>query len=70
VDHLAARGQIEEAERYFDHLVSFTNNLGLFSEEIDPESGAALGNFPQAFTHVGLIYAAISLAKARREHGA
>ncbi|WP_027574430.1 glycoside hydrolase family 15 protein [Bradyrhizobium sp. WSM1743] len=70
VDHLAERGQIEEAERYFDHLVSFANDVGLFAEEIDPGTGAALGNFPQAFTHVGLIYAALSLRKARRKRAA
>jgi GH15 family glucan-1,4-alpha-glucosidase len=70
VDHLAERGQIEEAERYFDHLLSFANDVGLFAEEIDPETRAALGNFPQAFTHIGLLYAALSLQKARREHGA
>ena len=67
VDHLADRGQIDEAERYFDHLVSCANDVGLFAEEIEPETGAALGNFPQAFTHIGLIYAALSLQKARRE---
>jgi GH15 family glucan-1,4-alpha-glucosidase len=44
-------------------VLSFANDLGLFAEEIDPQSGAALGNFPQAFTHVGLINAAVALAK-------
>jgi hypothetical protein len=39
----------------------------LFAEEIDPDSGAALGNFPQAFTHVGLINAALTLAECRDE---
>jgi GH15 family glucan-1,4-alpha-glucosidase len=67
VDHLAERGQVAEAERYFDHLMSYANDVGLFSEEIDPDSGAALGNFPQAFTHVGVIYAALSIEKARRK---
>ena len=70
VDHLAGRGRIDEAERYFDHVLSFANDVGLFAEEIDPETRAALGNFPQAFTHIGLIYAALSLQKARCERGA
>lgn len=69
VSHLAERGLIDEAKRRFDHVCSFGNAVGLFSEEIDPSSGCALGNFPQAFTHVGLIYAALSIEKARRRAG-
>jgi GH15 family glucan-1,4-alpha-glucosidase len=66
VDNLARRGDLDAAERAFAHLLSFSNDLGLFGEEIDPETGEALGNFPQAFTHVGAINAAMALAAARR----
>ncbi|MBA3884249.1 MAG: glycoside hydrolase family 15 protein [Acidobacteria bacterium] len=54
-------GTPEEARGVFEHLCGFANDVGLFAEEIDPSTGAALGNFPQAFTHVGLINAAVSL---------
>jgi GH15 family glucan-1,4-alpha-glucosidase len=65
VDHLAKRGEVGEAERQLEHVLGFASDLGLFGEEIDPESGAALGNFPQAFTHVGLINAALAIEHAR-----
>jgi GH15 family glucan-1,4-alpha-glucosidase len=64
IDNLAQRGDIDAGTRSFEHILSFSNDLGLFAEEIDVESGAALGNFPQAFTHVGLINAATALATA------
>ena len=63
---LACRGDISGAKRLFERLCSFANDLGLFGEEVDVESGAALGNFPQAFTHVGLINAAIAIEQAAR----
>ena len=55
-------GSVEEARELFERLCGHANDVGLFAEEVDPTSGAALGNFPQAFTHVGLINAALSLA--------
>jgi GH15 family glucan-1,4-alpha-glucosidase len=65
IDHLAKRGEIRAAERKFEHLLGYANDVGLYAEEIDAASGAALGNFPQAFSHVGLINAALAIEKNR-----
>lgn len=56
-------GTALEAREAFERLCGLANDVGLFAEEIDPATLHALGNFPQAFTHVGLINAAISLAR-------
>jgi GH15 family glucan-1,4-alpha-glucosidase len=61
VDYRARRDDLDGAHRAFEQLLRYASDTGLFAEEIDPDSGAALGNFPQAFTHVGLIDAALSL---------
>ena len=58
---LALAGRLEEAIAVFDRVVRHANPLGLFSEDIDPESGELLGNFPQAYTHVGLVHAAMTI---------
>ncbi len=63
---LALQGDIDTADAAFEKMLGFANDVGLYSEEVDPDSGRALGNFPQAFTHVGLIDAAIALERARR----
>ncbi len=54
-------GTLEQAKQLFEHLLTFRNDVGLYAEEIDPHSGDALGNFPQAFTHIGLISAALAI---------
>ncbi len=64
VDCRCRVGDHEGAVAAFEHLCSLANDVGLFAEEIDPATGAPLGNFPQAFTHVGLIDAALTLAEA------
>jgi GH15 family glucan-1,4-alpha-glucosidase len=65
VSALAKAGEVDRAELLFDKLVSYANDLGLLAEEIDTSSGELLGNFPQAFSHIGLITAAWELDKAR-----
>jgi GH15 family glucan-1,4-alpha-glucosidase len=66
-EHLArGGGSGAAARRYFEQALGYANDVGLFAEEIDPATGAALGNFPQAFTHVGLISAALSLEERER----
>jgi GH15 family glucan-1,4-alpha-glucosidase len=67
VESQARGGDLEGATRAFERLLSYANDVGLFAEEIDPETGSALGNFPQAFTHIGLINAALTLAERRQE---
>lgn len=68
VECRARQGMVADAVADFEHLLSLANDVGLFAEEIDPETGALLGNVPQAFTHVGLIDAALTLAD-RTGHG-
>jgi GH15 family glucan-1,4-alpha-glucosidase len=65
VECRALGGDLEGATRAFEELLECTNDLGLLAEEIDADNGAALGNFPQAFTHVGLINAALTLVECR-----
>jgi GH15 family glucan-1,4-alpha-glucosidase len=60
VDALARAGRLEEARLVFEKMFTYANHLGLFSEEIDA-TGGQLGNFPQAFSHLSLISAAINL---------
>jgi GH15 family glucan-1,4-alpha-glucosidase len=67
VECLARTGELEAATQAFEELLAYANDVGLFAEEIEPSSGAALGNFPQALTHVGLINAALTLAECRGE---
>lgn len=68
VEYLAmGGGSLDEARQLFNQLTKYQNELGLYGEEIDGNTGKALGNFPQAFTHVGLIGAALSIAQ--REKG-
>lgn len=60
VEALTRAGQIKEARAIFEKMLTYANHLGLFAEEIGPR-GESLGNFPQAFTHLGLISAAFNL---------
>jgi GH15 family glucan-1,4-alpha-glucosidase len=68
VENLARCGRVDEARFYFEKLLGYANHLGLYSEELGP-MGEHLGNFPQAFTHLGLISVAISLDRALSEAG-
>jgi GH15 family glucan-1,4-alpha-glucosidase len=63
---LIVQGRLEEAERVIEDTLRAANPLGLFSEEFDPATDELLGNYPQAFTHIGLINACFSLAEAKR----
>ncbi|PZS10129.1 MAG: glycoside hydrolase family 15 [Acidimicrobiales bacterium] len=63
---LALAGEPETARGVFERVTAYVNDVGLLSEEVDPETGELIGNFPQAFSHVGLVNAAYAIAQAER----
>jgi GH15 family glucan-1,4-alpha-glucosidase len=65
VSCLARAGEVVRAEALFDELAGYANDLGLLAEEIDPHAGELLGNFPQAFSHIGLVTAAWEIDQAK-----
>jgi alpha,alpha-trehalase len=65
VDCLAKAGEVERAEALYEQLAGYANDLGLLAEEIDTATGEQLGNFPQAYSHIGLITAGYEIDKAR-----
>ena len=65
VDNYILQGMYAKARALFGRLLSRCNDVGLLAEEIDPLSGRMLGNFPQAYSHVGLINCAGPVAQHR-----
>ena len=65
VSCLAQAGEVERAEALFAQLAGYANDLGLLGEEIDTADGEQLGNFPQAYSHIGLITAAYEIDRAK-----
>jgi GH15 family glucan-1,4-alpha-glucosidase len=68
VSALCEIGEIARARRLCEKLLSYASPLGLYGEELDPDTGRHLGNFPQAFTHLSLINAVMHLIHAERNH--
>jgi len=67
VRNLLRLGRLEDATALYERLLSHSNHLGLFSEMADPNTGEALGNFPQAFTHLAVIVSGLELTQAMEE---
>ncbi|MFE6175705.1 glycoside hydrolase family 15 protein [Streptomyces sp. NPDC056464] len=65
VDNLIGQGRIEEAEELYASLCARASPLGLLSEQINPSTGEFMGNFPQAFSHIGIIASGVNLARAK-----
>jgi GH15 family glucan-1,4-alpha-glucosidase len=63
VNNYIMQGRYADARRLFERLLARCNDVGLLAEEIDPQTGRMLGNFPQAYSHVGLINCALSLSR-------
>ena len=69
VDNLALVGRVDEAVELFERLLALRNELGLLAEEYDPALGRLVGNFPQAFSHIGLVATALTLDRALASRG-
>ena len=67
ISHLIREGELRRAEKILSEILDHASPLGLFAEEIDPESGEFLGNFPQAFSHLGLIGTILNLEQAKQD---
>jgi alpha,alpha-trehalase len=67
---LARAGEVERARVLFDRMAGCANDVGLLAEEVEPATGELLGNFPQAFTHIGLVHAALAIIDATSPRGA
>ena len=63
---LAMAGRAERAREVFERAAGYVNDVGLLAEEVDPATGELLGNFPQAFSHIGLVNAAWAIAEAEQ----
>ena len=64
VDNLAMQGRLDEAGQLYASLCARASPLGLLSEQIDPSTGEFIGNFPQAFSHIGVIASGVTIARA------
>jgi GH15 family glucan-1,4-alpha-glucosidase len=64
-DNYALQGRLDEARDLFERLLAVRNDLGLLSEQFDPDTRRLVGNFPQAFSHVGVINTARNLARSQ-----
>jgi len=69
VDNLAMQGRLDEAGELYASLCARASPLGLLSEQIDPSTGEFIGNFPQAFSHIGVIASGVTLARAHAATG-
>jgi alpha,alpha-trehalase len=63
-------GDLDAATATFERAIASMNDVGLLAEEVDPHSGEMLGNFPQAFSHIGLVNAAWTISESRKSNGA
>lgn len=68
VDYLARAGEVDAAIQLFERLLALANDVGLYSEQFDVKEHMAIGNFPQAFSHAGLVTAALSIDQALQGH--
>ena len=64
VDNLAQQGRLEEAAELYSSLCARASPTGLLSEQINPSTGEFMGNFPQAFSHIGVVFSGVTLAAA------